>query len=518
MRKFIIILLLLVAMVTIPFINAEGIQPTQQFNKIFLNPFYRETMSSNTNYTYNVTINPPDKISSILSAIISFNGQINGQTQTFTLWVNGQSCNNPQYSIATAFSTTGNVQFSFDCSNVITKAGVYNVTMRSAVNTGVMSGWVDLTYMTNPLGKIDVSGTEYSPNDPATFFIQLKDSQGLPVNNGSCYIDIRYPSGTHDYMIEDAPMLTPSNNDDGLYYYDMVAPSTLGVYMLTAKCSYSYNWVWFFGADDLIYYPTISPVSGSWSNSSQVINSPTDGSYIRSSSTGGAVQTANWTFNTSTFGLVSNITIINVYFSGQASDGGTLNITYWNGTTFVSTPNIVTFSSSATSTTVGSADNYLTTTIPASAIINGVVRLQTNYKPSGGTQYCWYNWLSIATLSTSGTIQEIKGSSEMHITNVANATLSVFSNVTAIVNTSAISDSVWNHSFRNLTYYPAQVDLTNYTAITSIVNTSALDVKLNVTGKLNSMDVKLDNIFSAFSNIAFNVWNYVARYVHGEII
>lgn len=70
---------------------AENNQPTQQFNKIYLNPFYRESLALNTNYTYTVTINPPDKITSVLSAIISFNAQINGQSQNFTLWVNGKS-------------------------------------------------------------------------------------------------------------------------------------------------------------------------------------------------------------------------------------------------------------------------------------------------------------------------------------------------------------------------------------------------------------------------------------------
>ena len=93
-----------------------GIQPTQQFNKIYLTPFYRESLSSNTNYTFTVSINPPDKITSVIGAIISYNAQINGQSQNFSIWVNGRACNTPSYYIATAFSTTGNMQFSFDCS------------------------------------------------------------------------------------------------------------------------------------------------------------------------------------------------------------------------------------------------------------------------------------------------------------------------------------------------------------------------------------------------------------------
>jgi hypothetical protein len=74
------------------------------------------------------------------------------------------------------------------------------------------------------------------------------------------------------------------------------------------------------------------------------------------------------------------------------------------------------------------------------------------------------------------------------VTNVSVITQNVtvnnvsFSVNNVSINESLISDFVWNNSNRSLTYYPVQVDLTNYTKIVE------------------------------------DVWNYIGRYVHGILI
>jgi len=230
MKKNIIFLTIL--LLAVSFVSA--VQPSQQFNKIFLQPFYRASMSSATNYTYTLPVSAPDGISGVVNAIITFNGQINGQTQTFTLFVNGKACNNPTYSVATAFSTTGNVQFSFDCSNVITQAGTYNLNFISAVNTGAMNGWLDLTYMNNPKGLLTIHGTEYVIGQTAKLWLQLLNSSGNYINNGVCYLDIYTPSN-NDYILH----ATMNNmNKNGVYYYDLPAPLIEGVYPALATCYY----------------------------------------------------------------------------------------------------------------------------------------------------------------------------------------------------------------------------------------------------------------------------------------
>lgn len=230
MKKLILLIgvLLLIPLVT-------SLEQTQQFNKIYLTPFYRENLALNTNYTYTVTVNPPDGISAVTSAIINMNAQINGQTQNFTLWVNGRSCNNPSYYIATAYSATGNSQMAFDCSNVITQSGTYTITLRSAVNTGVVSAWLDITYMNNPGRKIDIFGTEYQVGDAGKVFVQLLENSITPINNASCYSTLFYPSGTK-WM--DKSLMAYQSGSNGLYYIDFTVPATTGVYMTDVYCEY----------------------------------------------------------------------------------------------------------------------------------------------------------------------------------------------------------------------------------------------------------------------------------------
>jgi hypothetical protein len=72
---------------------------------------------------------------------------------------------------------------------------------------------------------------------------------------------------------------------------------------------------------------------------------------------------------------------------------------------------------------------------------------------------------------------------------------------TASMNGSDVAGYVWNATNRNLTYYPAQVDLTNYTQVAQSVWQYA--------GTPSSI---------LLSNIAQSVWNYAARYIHGEIL
>jgi hypothetical protein len=235
MNKLFIFSLLILVFILSAFVSAEASQEsTQQFNKLYLNPFYRVSLAVNTNVTYNVTVNPPDKISSVVNAMLAFNIQVNGQTQTLTAWVNGQSCNNPTYSIATAFSTTGQLQAYFDCSNVITKAGVYNVTLKSAVATGAVSGWLDLTYMNNPRGGVKVHGTEYVPGDVGKLFLQFLDADNNAVNNSECFVSLWYPNKT--IMLNNSLMSKLQNASEGIYYYNFNVPNVTGVYPASAKC------------------------------------------------------------------------------------------------------------------------------------------------------------------------------------------------------------------------------------------------------------------------------------------
>ena len=125
-KSVIVIFVALMLFSLVPFIAASSSQQaSQQFNKILLSPFYRQSMNPNTPYSYNITLNPPDKISNVQSAIITFQMWLN-PTIEFFIDVNGQQCNTPSYEVHTTYAGAGEGTIFFDCSNVINKAGEYN--------------------------------------------------------------------------------------------------------------------------------------------------------------------------------------------------------------------------------------------------------------------------------------------------------------------------------------------------------------------------------------------------------
>lgn len=222
------------AMLALATFAAAGL-PAQQYNKIFAQPFYRPSMSLNTNYSYTIQVNPSDGISNVLSAIISMD-VYQSPTVTYSIWINGVACATPAFTVSTSFAGAGQGRITFDCSNVITMPGVYNVNLRvTQANTGASSLWLDLTYMNNPLGDVTIHGTEYTLNQQSKIWLQLLNSSSLPITTAVCYVDIYTPNNA--IMIERATMT--NFNHDGIYYYDFNVPLHEGVYPVIATCYYN---------------------------------------------------------------------------------------------------------------------------------------------------------------------------------------------------------------------------------------------------------------------------------------
>lgn len=227
-RLFCLFLLLLILPMVL------SVQPTQQYNKIYLSPFYHSTMTNGVNTTFNLTIHPPDGLSSTQSAIISIDVWLQ-PTVTFNLWVNGESCNNPTYTVSTTFAGSGRGIASFDCTNRINATGTYSVTVRpSGANTGANTAWIDLTYMNDPNGNINLHGTEYIPGDNGKMFLQFLDSNGIAVNNSECFLSVWYPNDTA--FLNNSLMSKLDNANEGIYYKNFFVPNTTGVYPASAKC------------------------------------------------------------------------------------------------------------------------------------------------------------------------------------------------------------------------------------------------------------------------------------------
>lgn len=80
--------------------------------------------------------------------------------------------------------------------------------------------------------KLSFFGTEYLVGDNGTVWLQLLRNY-QPINNASCYVDIYSPSKN---LIFNNALMNYLINSDGLYYYDLVVPSYIGVYMISVSC------------------------------------------------------------------------------------------------------------------------------------------------------------------------------------------------------------------------------------------------------------------------------------------
>lgn len=80
--------------------------------------------------------------------------------------------------------------------------------------------------------KVNVQGTEYTPSEPAKIWLQLLDNN-QPVDNATCFISVFYPNNT---LFINNQIMSSINNNYGLYYYDFITPSEVGVYMSTGRC------------------------------------------------------------------------------------------------------------------------------------------------------------------------------------------------------------------------------------------------------------------------------------------
>lgn len=440
-----LLFLAIMCVAIIPFGRAEQ-NPTQQFNQIFLNPFYLDSTNHDVNYSFNVTVNPPDRISSVKSAVIEFNVWMT-PTVNFYLFVNGQSCNTPNYQISTTYAGASQGNIRFDCSNIINKAGTYTLTLYADKNTGSMNGWLDLTYMNNPQGDVQLKGTEYLTGEVGTIFLQLKDSSGYPVNNGNCYFNAYYPqtyNTSHSIWITNAPMIY-KNGSDGIYYYDFIAPNYTGVYIISAHCSYSVNDVWYF--DDLSSKPIRTNDEGTWTGDTIVLNQIDDDLYTDCVTAGGGGTkycSANWTFN----GLNSStINTLDLYWAGSTTHVGTLlNFSIWNysSSSWYYLPNYL-ISAGTSTATPSSVNELVTNSIPnpiSDFISSGTAMIRIVASGSGFTLY--NNWLSFKASQNSTILTDIKGSGEVHIGQLYNYLNDSLGNISSQI--SNVSSDVWNYN------------------------------------------------------------------------
>jgi hypothetical protein len=485
------LIVLFVIMLLTPFAFAE--YTTQQTQHLLLMPFYVMNGAANTNTTSTLGFNPPDGVNGVQSAIITYEVWMS-PTVTFTAWVNGKSCNNPSYTISTIFSGSGNANIHFDCTNTITTAGSYNVTLRSTSNYGSSTGWADIVYTNNPTRNIFVSGTDYAPGDNAKVFTTLVDTGGNAVNSASCFVEMFYPNSSD--FVTYTPM---SFLEDGIYYYDFTAPSVTGVYPVEVRCTYLMS----------IAAQNASTGTRNLGAGSGALNNvyAIDNAYWTATENAGDVRLIDDVFNYTGYNE-TNMTLKNIVvsFTGKrpslASDPASDPVRFWlynyNTSKYDLVGNDFSYiASDETHNYVVSSNlsNYFSnlTSGTVSVRINDTVNTSSG---DGANTILSIDQVYVYVISgfSNSSVTTIAGGGELNVRNHV-------TNVTCSINATDVSLSVWNSTSRNLTYYPpANVSINNTDIANSVWSSNA-----TISGGL-------------LSQITSGVWNYVARYVHGVLV
>jgi len=415
MKMIIPVIMIAMIFVVLNLVSAQ-VEPTQQFNKIFLDPFYRESMDNDISYEYNLTVNPPDKISAVKSAIITFSVWHN-PTIRYTLTVNGQPCNNPSFLVHTSYENAGNNEIYFDCSNVIKRSGIYTLLLTPDDDTGTITGWLDLTYMNRPKGILTIHGTEYQAGQDAKVWLQLLDANNNDIINGFCLVDIISPDNQVNY-IDDATMVNLENN--GVYVYDFIAPRQQGVYPVLALCYYN--------ASQNKYYANsssmiIGTTSGSLSDTVSIDSATYD---LKEAQYGGSKRlNANFTFSNfcSNYSedLLTGVTLSTYSRWASTYPNDDLTFHYYNyvNNTWVALPNK--FKSGISGyLTISNSLNMNNLTTYGFMSNDGTVSIKINdtnlSESSTDTFYIDELYVSCNELS-SEEWQSVKGSSEIHVSS-----------------------------------------------------------------------------------------------------
>jgi hypothetical protein len=410
MTKMAIVAVMLMLLATPAFADS-----TQQYNKIFLSPFYRTTLPNNANASFVVDVNPPDKIAEVKSAIVTFQVYSSGQTVTYYLWVNNKSCSTPSFVVTTSVSGAGMRILNFDCSNIIAHSGTYNIVLRpSGATEGATTGWLDLTYMNNPSGSMAFHGTEYVYGQEATAWLQLLDASNNIIANSLCYLSVYNPSSSK--IIDRATM---QYVNDGIYSYKFDVPLVQGVYPMVAECYVGINITsQFVNATDYAMNNG-TYVSGNISDTISI-----DGNYLTLREN--AIIPRRLDFNV-TFGNMCEPSMlemngITMSFSGTWNSAANDNIVMyvWNYTSssWLALPNLV--MDSASFQTVSNSLTGISNLSVSGLMQNSIVKLRFyDSNVTDGTA----NNILIDRLYVSCDItktlewQIVRGSSEMHVTD-----------------------------------------------------------------------------------------------------
>lgn len=430
--------------------SSTAIQPQQSYNKILLNPYYRMSMTANTEYTYIFSVDSKDGFLSVISALIQMNVYV-APTVNVSLTVNNKICNTPFFYISTSMANAGLQTISFDCSNVINRIGNYTVKFKSTKDTSSTTGFVDLTYINNPI-SLEASGTEYQQYDNGTVFVRLLDGNSIPVNLASCNALSYYPNRTSIFFNTSMTLL-----EKGIYYKDFTLENVVGNYITIFDCVFPAS---------KYYHIKIIDVDIGASNPSYLDAFPFDDS--------------------------NNVTINSawIFYNVTGGGGGASNSYYFNGVlveTAIGVTQIVNVTLNQSNFIFGESQEFSIIRTSLSSKINSV-RLYVNFT---------YN----SPLTT------IRGQDEIHVGNImSNINVSLINNQnnTAVLNAIANMNNTINSSFIGTNNLIAN----NIESLNNSMNNSFIGLKNDILSVnqsiwygLNSINSQLNTVSSQLASV-----------------
>jgi len=303
----------------------------------------------------------------------------------------------------------------------------------------------------NVTKKINVCGTEYQVGDTATIFLQLLvDSQ--PLNNATCLIDLFYPDKTK--WLDKACMIH-LNNSEGIYYYDIIIPDKLGVYMLSVQCFY------------------ISDYTKDYADNSIIINGLESGSYqdiwkddnvfheVREKLVGGGY-TFDFYYEFYNVTIPENVTGLGIYWIGRWDDETeNVEIHVWDYCTnnwSSPLPNEI-------STNTPMVTNFISDSNLSCFIQNGIMKVRfhdqiPNEKTMSGTFKTDFIEVQLYYL-TYGQINDIRGSGELHVSQNIQDILFSLQNVIDPVETFCENNTLVTRTTRIYTINNRQINITD---------------------------------------------------------
>jgi hypothetical protein len=268
-------------------------------------------------------------------------------------------------------------------------------------------------YQNSP--SITVHGTEYAIGQLGKVWVQVLDVNKTAVNNATCLIDIYTPSNMR--LVEKQPM---SFLEDGIYYYNFIVPSQIGVYPAIVQCYYVTSTIVSLASSGVV-------VTGTTTSGDYTSTWVLDGVYwtVREASLGGKqrIQTLMNFSNVSQPALQSNLNIVWTGTWNAAPNTDSISVYIMNFTSgnWTLLPNLI---DDTGGSDITYANSIATTNATASGFVKGnivsILFNDTNGTDSSATLFK-SDYVHVDVVAQfSAQYQQIIGSGEIHVSSFSN--------------------------------------------------------------------------------------------------